>query len=90
MSAMTPLITIAIVIAALGVLSWILFVIVFIVQNRAFKKEMREAEKKWRLTGKSLNKEWKRWTLRLKSGSDKEGAKRNIVQSRSGRCVKVG
>ncbi len=40
-----PLITIAIVIGALGVLSWILFMIVFIVQNRAFKKEMREAEK---------------------------------------------
>lgn len=43
---MMPLITIAIVIGALGVLSWILFMIIFIVQNRAFKKEMREAEKK--------------------------------------------
>lgn len=40
-----PLITIAIVIGALSALSWILFMIVFIVQNRAFKKEMREAEK---------------------------------------------
>lgn len=51
---MMPLITIAIVIGALGVLSWILFISVFIFQNRAFKKEMREAEKEREINRKNF------------------------------------
>lgn len=51
---MMPLITIAIVIGALGVLSWILFTIVFIVQNKSFEKEMREAEKEREMNRKNF------------------------------------
>lgn len=51
---MIPFVTIAIVIGVLCVLSLILFTIVFIIQNRIFKKEMREVEKNKRLTGKNL------------------------------------
>lgn len=48
-------VTIAIVIGVLGVLSLLLFMIVFILQNRAFKKEMREAEKQREISRKNFD-----------------------------------
>lgn len=48
-------VTVAIVVGVLGVLSLLLFMIVFILQNRAFKKEMREAEKEREFNRKNFD-----------------------------------
>lgn len=52
---MMPFVMIAIFIGALGVLSLILFMILFMIQNRAFKKEMREAEKEREFNRKNFD-----------------------------------